>query len=192
MAALIEPSDPRARAYAPKPPRQFAIKMELQCPLSIHGFARAQTCEYREVYTGEQRFLPVEAVVLELLTECERFPKIDSVYIHKEFASIVMSANSLDDNPLRETLLLEPGTIPTQHFPGYNGEQLTHLKQTRVTEIQACKIASNILEALVYLMDMKMLHGDLSHRNYLVDKNLNVCLISLAYPPLPLNAVLTP
>ncbi|KAM5444267.1 hypothetical protein MferCBS31731_000784 [Microsporum ferrugineum] len=173
MGVLTGATDPRANSGIPRAPRQFAIKMELQCPLRVHGFARAHTCEYREVATASQRFLPVEAVILQLLTQCDRFPTIDSIYVHKEFASIVMSADSVDDNPLRETLPQLRNAIPTHSFPGYNGEQLTRLKRTRVSEIQACKIASHLLEAIVYLMDMKMVHGDLSHRNYLVDKNLN-------------------
>ncbi|KAK2839322.1 hypothetical protein FQN49_006254 [Arthroderma sp. PD_2] len=158
-------------------PRQFAIKMELQCPMSLAmGYQRAPTSLYREVSTGSERFIPVEAIVLQLLTKCDRFPKIDSVYVHREFASIVMSADSVDDNPLRETLP-QLKTAPTHLFPGYNGEQLMYWKRTKINEIQACKIASHLLEAIVYLMDMKTIHGDLSHRNYLLDKSLNTQLI---------------
>ncbi|KAF3483390.1 protein kinase domain-containing protein [Arthroderma uncinatum] len=168
---------PRTGTTGNDRPRQFAIKMELQTPLSrATKYQKAPTCLYRETSTGAERLLPVEAIVLQLLTQCDRFPKLDSVYIHREFSSIVMSADSVDDDPLRGTLP-QLKTVPTHLFPGYNGEQLMYWKTTRITEIQACKIASHLLEAIVYLMDMKMMHGDLSHRNYILDKNLNAQLI---------------
>lgn len=122
------------------------------------------------------RYVPREAVLLRLLSESERFPDIDSVYVHEHFQVMVMSADSLDKNPVRDQL----GSIldyPTDHkFPGYPGTNLMQRKRkgTKLNEAEACKVASQLLEALMYLMDMNIIHDDLSHRNYLVDNELNV------------------
>lgn len=85
-----------------------------------------------------------------------------------------MSAEAVVERRERERLVT---AIPLNHyFQSYAGEQLFTNKTPRLNEIQVCKIATHLLQALTYLMDMKMVHEDLSHRNYLVDKNLNVSL----------------
>ena len=61
-------------------------------------------------------------------------------------------------------------------FPGYNGVPLINKKAPRLTEQQVCKVVSHLLEALMFLDDRNFTHQDLSHRNYLVDENLNVSL----------------
>ncbi|KAK2748133.1 hypothetical protein FQN57_001257 [Myotisia sp. PD_48] len=159
----------------PFPPKQYAAKVESFVPMfNISKFERAPTCAYREI-TGEVRFIPAEAVALQLLSGCERFPKVDSIYMHGAYSTIVMSPFSVDEIPLCDQL---PATnYPELWFPGYSGYLLIGRKKTKINEIQACKIASHLLEAMVYLMDMNLSHEDLSHWNYLVDENLNTQLI---------------
>ena len=61
-------------------------------------------------------------------------------------------------------------------FPGFNGEMLIDKvnKVPFLGEVQVCKVISHLLEALMFLNDRRMTHQDMSHRNYLVDENLNV------------------
>jgi serine/threonine protein kinase len=54
------------------------------------------------------------------------------------------------------------------------GLSLMQKKTSLLNEIRVCKIASQLLEAMVYLLDMNLVHDDLSHRNYLVEENLDV------------------
>lgn len=140
-------------------------------------------CPYKEL--GDTSSNPVnryvlrEAILLRLLSESDRFPTLDSVYVHEHFQVMVMSADSIDDDPLRSSLgsVLE---YPTKHkFPGYPGTNLMQRrrKATKLNEMEVCKVASQLLESLMYLMDMNIVHDDLSHRNYLVDEELNVSML---------------
>ncbi|WEW61114.1 hypothetical protein PRK78_006603 [Emydomyces testavorans] len=134
---------------------------------------------YVEVGSQKRRFLPTEAVYLQLLSQCPRFPQLDSVYMHNDMTIIVMSAEAVVKRPERGHLCTENPL--DHHFPSYSGDELIDGKTPRLTEIQVCKVATHILQALMYLMDMNMSHDDLSHRNYLVDENLNTTLIDLGF-----------
>ena len=132
----------------------------------------------------EKRSMAREAYAMHFVREQQRFCHVDSAYIHDNLAYVVMNQYGVDDVPLRDTappLGIESfqdreswrTTVPT--FRGYNGEELIYRKKPRLTEAQARKIMSELLEALVILWDMKMINPDLSHRNYLLDGELNVC-----------------
>lgn len=82
-----------------------------------------------------------------------------------------MSA-SVDYHRMRDML---PSTnLHTQRLRAYPANQLLRQKQALLSEVGASKVASHLLEGLTYLLDMNMVHGDLSINNLLLDKDLNV------------------
>ena len=165
------------------PVKHYAVKMEDYKRIPATGDRyRAAIAKFKEVSNGEARYIPTEAIAMQFVAESDRFPKIDSVYIHGAFTSIVMSADAVDQSRERGTGQPIVGH-PISVFRGYNGEELMHKKRVRLNEIQACKMASRLLEALTYLMDMNMSHDDLSHRNYILDKDLNVSSKATTYLP---------
>lgn len=163
--------------------KHYAVKVEgIRRLAATKGYYKATVVRYEEVCDDQkERYMPPEALVLQLVAESDRFPRIDSLYIHGSFTSIVMSADAVDQSEARETAApVKKHPIPV--FRGHSGEQLMHKKKVRLNEIQACKVASQLLEAMTYLMDMNMSHDDLSHRNYIVDKNLNVSSTNVSLP----------
>ncbi|KAK2767048.1 hypothetical protein FQN54_006366 [Arachnomyces sp. PD_36] len=174
--------------------KHYAMKVERHVPVCKDNLSMLSTnCRYKELAdtasNAPLRYLPREAVLLRLLSGSDRFPKVHSAYVHDQFQVIVMSADSLDPDPIRDSL----GSImsyPTQlKFPGYPGTNLMQRRRkgTKLKEIEVCKVASQLLEALMYLMDMNIIHDDLSHRNYLVDSELNTQLIDLGLVKLALQ-----
>lgn len=144
-------------------PRHVALKAEIHEPLASKNALWIE-------HDGEEHYIPVEA--MEFLGDCERFPVLDSVYTHQKYHVIVMSAAAIDNSPLRETAT-EEGWYGAS-FSACTGNEMIEEKKPRLTEIQVCKIASQILEAMMCLMDMHTVHSDLSHNNYVVDEDLNV------------------
>lgn len=123
----------------------------------------------------EDVYIPSEAMILLCLTDSDRFPTLDSVYSHDTYQAIVMSA-SVDYHRMRDVL---PSTnLHTQRFRAYPASQLLRKKQAVLSELGASKVASHLLEGLTYLLDMNMVHGDLSINNFLLDKDLNVRISS--------------
>lgn len=101
--------------------------------------------------------------------------QIHSAYIHGRYAYIVMNQFSVDYRPKLDTYNpLDP--YGDREIPGYNGEKLIikDAKSPRLTELQVCKVVSHLLEALMFMDDRRLTHHDISHRNYLVDEDLNV------------------
>jgi serine/threonine protein kinase len=88
------------------------------------------------------------------------------------FSTIVTSAHGVV--PDAEKSLPESESDDWPFIHNYVGLHLMQKKKPPLNEIQACKIASQLLEAMVYLLDMHLVHDDLSHRNYLVEENLDV------------------
>ncbi|KAI1906758.1 hypothetical protein LOZ12_006128 [Ophidiomyces ophidiicola] len=158
--------------------RQYALKLQYTGYRNEwKAYSNPIFCNYVELGSKLRRYIPVEAVILQLLSECPRFPRLDSVYMHGDFAIVAMSSEAVVKRPERETLITD---YPMEHcFPSYCGEELFNAKSPRLTEIQVCKVASHLLQALVYLMDLNVAHDDLSHRNYVVDENLNLTLVDL-------------
>lgn len=120
--------------------------------------------------SSRECYMPEEAVVMLFLGKSDRFPKIDSVYTHKAFSTIVMSSALDGDSRMNDEI---PSQYDTRYRP-YCGHSMIRQKKTLLNEVQACKIASQLLEAMVYLRDMGMCHDDLSHYNYLISEKLDV------------------
>lgn len=115
--------------------------------------------------------VPSEALALLLLTESDRFPKIDSVYTHDRFQAIVMSP-CVDYAPDREPIR---GDLALRLFPAFTGKYLmTPDNRPLLNEQQACKVASQLLEGLVHMAEVGLWHNDLSINNFVVDQQLNV------------------
>lgn len=121
---------------------------------------------------GRLRYIPTEAMLMRFVTGSGRFPVIDSVYTHEYYQVTVMSAAGIDYDHSRET---RTANDDEEYFPSFCGAQLIETKKPLLNEIQACKIAWQMLQAMMYLMDMNMSHDDLSHHNYVVDEYLDVC-----------------
>lgn len=115
--------------------------------------------------------IPSEALVLLLLTECDRFPKIDSVYIHDRFQAIVMSP-CVDYAPDRQPI--GNGRV-LRKFPPFTGKYLlTPDNRPLLNERQARKVATQLLEGIVHMAEIGLWHNDLSVNNFVVDQRLNV------------------
>ncbi|EEP80105.1 predicted protein [Uncinocarpus reesii 1704] len=135
--------------------------------------------DYLEVGTATKRYIPTEAIYLQLLSQCPRFPRLDSVYVHSDMCIIIMSAEAIVKHPEMERLNTNHPLL--HQFPSYSGEDLIAGKTPRLTEIQVCKVASHLLQAMTYLMDLGLSHDDLSHWNYVVDEELNTTLLDLGF-----------
>ncbi|KAK2748872.1 hypothetical protein FQN55_004014 [Onygenales sp. PD_40] len=170
-----------ARERHPEPntrPRHYVMKMEAHRPISqCDGPSRIGV--YAELDSTELRYIQMEANIMQLLSRSERFPRLDSVYLHENFQVIVMAADTacycaevIDNMP--EVQGPEVVSIPPCLEPG---NRLIQNKVTKLNEIQVCKVTSQLLEGMMYLMDLNISHDDLSHRNYLVDNYLNAQLI---------------
>ncbi|KZN88158.1 Fatty acyl-CoA synthetase and RNA processing-associated kinase [Penicillium chrysogenum] len=55
----------------------------------------------------------------------------------------------------------------------------TTTKEPQLGETEGCKVASQLIQAMIELADMSVCHADMSVTNYLMDQNLNVQLIDL-------------
>lgn len=122
-------------------------------------------------------YIPTEALALFLLTHSERFPNLDSVYTHDRFQSIVMSA-SLDSSEDRRKNVRAEAEL--DFFPSFTGVYLLNGDGTPLlNEMQACKVASQLLQAIVHMAEFNLVHVDISVNNFIVDQNLDVQLIDL-------------
>ncbi|KAF7181064.1 hypothetical protein CNMCM7691_000193 [Aspergillus felis] len=122
---------------------------------------------------GKVRYIPCEAMIMLLLTRSPRFPTLHSVYTEKDKVAIVMSA-CMD----YDTLQLSNGMKETDKVWAVEGGHLrTPEKEPRLNELQACKVSTQLLEAIAYLRDMNITYDDISYRNYLVGENLDTQLI---------------
>ncbi|KAI9837325.1 MAG: hypothetical protein M1819_000399 [Sarea resinae] len=131
------------------------------------------------VRIGNQKALTMhqEACKLFCIKACDRVSKIHASFRHGPYTIIVMDQFSVDFNPAMNT---EPTLLRLEdapRHPGFSGINLTRKKRPMLDEIQCCKVASQMLEALLFLEDRSLTHQDLSQRNYLVDEDLNVQLI---------------
>lgn len=118
---------------------------------------------------GTYRYIPYEAFLLLLASPSDRFPTLDSVYVDDKVHATVMSV-CLD----HDFLMLEPREIKKDRIVAFTGRFVSCDKLPILNELEACKIASQLLEGYAYLRDMNLSHGDLSKNNYIIDENLNV------------------
>lgn len=144
--------------------------------------------------SGEKRYMPEEALLLIYLDDSPRFPRLNSVYTHGMLTAILMTPcvdpsyeaiSVIDEGHFNR--IKSKGAIPPRirkrypPFPSFDGSYLMSAatKEPQLGEIEGCKVASQLLQAMVELADMKVCHADISVTNYLMDQNLNVQLIDL-------------
>ncbi|CAG8903870.1 unnamed protein product [Penicillium egyptiacum] len=174
---------------------QYAIKSQVhttQWMDSLSG-VNAQMAPFYEA-NGEQRYMPEEALLLIYLDDSERFPRLNSVYTHGMLTAILMTP-CVDPSYEATSIINEDhfnrikssGAIPPRirkrypPFPAFDGSYLmsTTTKEPQLGETEGCKVASQLIQAMIELADMNVCHADMSVTNYLVDQNLNVQLIDL-------------
>lgn len=120
---------------------------------------------------SDYRYVPEEAVFMLFVKKDERFPAIDSVYVHGQCVASVMS--SAYDGETRDRGANANRTSFRRYY-SFNGEAMTDKKKPKLSEVEVCKVASEFLGALMYLRDMGIVHDDLSLRNFVVKQNLDV------------------
>jgi len=120
---------------------------------------------------GEMHYIPEEAIWMLFLRNSERFPTIDSVYTHGEVQAIVMSA-AIDYDPKRDQVSMMTNKL--RDYNAFTGKDLVEGKETDLNEDDVQKIASQIVEAWVYLSDMDAAHNDFGVQNFAVSENLDV------------------
>lgn len=150
--------------------------------------------------TGEEHYIPEEALLLIYLIESDRFPTVDSIYTHGVLWAIVMDAcvgpspesfGEINTKRLRKRGLDGGVNIyryffPT--FPAFSGAYLKGInKQPVLDEMQGCKIAGQFLTGINQMADMRVYHADISVNNYLMDQDLNVQLIDMGQVNFSLN-----
>ncbi|KAL1987350.1 hypothetical protein VTN96DRAFT_4066 [Rasamsonia emersonii] len=167
----------RRKRFATGEFEHFALKVAEHRTLNkaMEGQIRPTMGLWEDGPSSRECYMPEEAVVMLFLGKSDRFPKIDSVYTHKAFSTIVMSSALDGDSRMNDEI---PSQYDTRYRP-YCGHSMIRQKKTLLNEVQACKIASQLLEAMVYLRDMGMCHDDLSHYNYLISEKLDVQLIDV-------------
>lgn len=151
--------------------KYYAVKVEAHRTMRnrAHNRALNPTMTAIKDNDGEYRYIPYEALLLLLTSGNDRFPTLDSVYTEDELHSILMGA-CVD----HDILQIEPDELEKGRVIAFTGQFLSYEKEPILNELEACKVASQLLEGCVYLRDMNLSHGDLSRLNYVVDKNLNV------------------
>jgi len=150
--------------------------------------------------TGQEHYIPEEALILIYLIDSDRFPTVHSIYTHGLLWSIVMhpcidpSPESIDYvNPHDFQRIDRHGERPVYRyvfpkFPAFSGVYLQGInKQPVLGEMQGCKVAALFLDGMVQLADMGIYHADISVNNYLMDQDLNVQLIDLGQVYFSLN-----
>ncbi|KAJ5178180.1 uncharacterized protein N7500_000879 [Penicillium coprophilum] len=170
---------------------QYAIKSQVQKTRWTEtktGYS-PHMVPFREP-TGIKRYIPEEALLLIYLDDSNRFPRLNSVYTHGMLTAILMTpcvdpsyeaVSVIDEGHFDR--IKSKGPIPRIRkryppFPAFDGSHLmSTTKEPQLGEIEGCKVASQLLQALVELADMKVCHGDIAVTNYLMDPNLNVQLI---------------
>ncbi|KAJ5098676.1 hypothetical protein N7532_005677 [Penicillium argentinense] len=124
----------------------------------------------------ELHYIPVEAFILFLLTTSDRFPTLDSVYVHDQYQAIVMSS-CVDITPDMDPNSYPSGAI----FKPFQGQYLINLDHTPLLdEMEACKVASHLLQGMLELADMNLYHNDISVLNFVVGQDLSVTIFDVA------------
>ncbi|QQK40423.1 Tyrosine-protein kinase, active site [Penicillium digitatum] len=174
---------------------QYAIKSQVHTTQWMDRVSRtnAQMAPFCEP-GGEKRYMPEEALLLIYLDESKRFPRLNSVYTHGMLTAILMTpcvdpsyeAISIIDEGHFDRIKFK-GPVPPRirkrypPFPAFDGSYLMSAatKEPQLGETEGSKVASQLLQAMIELADMKVCHADISVTNFLMDQNLNVQLIDL-------------
>ncbi|KAJ9252275.1 hypothetical protein DTO207G8_4890 [Paecilomyces variotii] len=167
-----------AREKYPEDPqnvKHYALKVEPHMTqMEAIARGRGPTMACWDDVGGNIRYIPTEAMMMRFVTGSGRFPVIESVYTHDLYQTTVMSAAAVDYDPRRETRTSDD---EEDYFPSFLGAQLIEGKTPLLREVEVCKVAWQMLQAMMYLMDMNMSHDDLSHHNYVVDEYLNIQIL---------------
>ncbi|KAJ5657269.1 uncharacterized protein N7484_000918 [Penicillium longicatenatum] len=160
----------------PRNVRHFAVKVERHhTVLGDRDFMSAPVVPIHD-NADQARYIPTEALYLLFLSSSDRFPKLDSVYIHDRYQAIVMSACV---DPALDRWSPTVGSCAS-FFPSFTGKYLmTKDNRAILDELSACKVAAQLLEAVADMAQINLFHYDLSLLNFVVDQNLNVQLIDL-------------
>lgn len=154
--------------------RHYAVKLTTHHTLlsAARKHGNSEMGKWIDGPNEQIHYIPGEAIWMLFLRNSERFPAIDSVYTHGQIQAIVMSA-AIDYNPDRE---VRPSLMrPKQsEYPATTGKDLVEGKQTHLSERDVQKIASQIVEAFVYLLDMDLGHDDFGLQNFAVSEKLDV------------------
>ncbi|KZF26962.1 kinase-like protein [Xylona heveae TC161] len=140
----------------------------------------------RQQYTSEEI---VKLYLLSKVGGCERIPDYYDSMIHGAVAVLVMEPFGLDSKPEQETAEKITSLRGAPRFDSFTGVSLTREKKPLLSEVQVCKIMSQLLEALLYLNDRRIAHEDLSVRNFLVNEQLDAKLIDFGYADVKLYDV---
>jgi hypothetical protein len=154
--------------------RHYAVKLTSHTTL-LCTFLKGHTPEMGKWCDGPDNqihYIPEEAIWMLFLRNSDRFPAIDSVYTHGEVQAIVMSA-VVDYNPERENISMM-AMKRLGEYSAVTGRELVKGKATDLNEKEVQKIASQIVEAWVYLMDMNLAHHDFGLQNFAVSEKLDV------------------
>ncbi|KAJ5561132.1 hypothetical protein N7535_009329 [Penicillium sp. DV-2018c] len=173
---------------------QFAIKVQLHETMWTNleeCWEHVEAVTFREP-NGEMRYVPEEALILMYLHDSERFPRVDSVYTHGRLTAILMtpcvdpseeSVSNIDESHFHHIVTDQDGSYICKRypkFPAFGGDKLmSDTKEPLVDEMQGNKIATQFLQGIIELADMKVCHDDISIFNYLIDPALNVQLIDM-------------
>ena len=128
-----------------------------------------------------------EAYLLAGLRGSPHINQIVGQYVHNEDIYIVMELfGLLITNEMREAPEIHHGTEPGEMEVSLGlspptGEDFiidtTREKRSLLSENDVCKVVSHLLAGLLYAKGRGVIHSDICHRNYLVDKDLNAQLI---------------
>ncbi|KAJ5356572.1 hypothetical protein N7517_011181 [Penicillium concentricum] len=174
---------------------QYAIKSQVYNTrwMDVKKGELTSMVPFREP-TGRKRYMPLEALLLIYLDDSNRFPQLNSVYTHGMLTAMIMSpcvdpsyeaVSTIDESHFDR--IKSKGAIPRIRkryppFPSFEGRYfMADSKEPQMGEIEGCKVASQLLQAMVELADMNVYHADMSVANYLIDQNLNVQLIDFGF-----------
>ncbi|OJJ51072.1 hypothetical protein ASPZODRAFT_314313 [Penicilliopsis zonata CBS 506.65] len=171
VARESEPEDPEN-------PRHYAIKIHHHKSLE---WANIQGHSPTMGLWKDDMYIPMEAMGLALVWNSDVFPSFDSVYTHNDWHMTIMSA-ALDYDPIRNTIPDDDDDedcAAINRFRAFIGTRCFDKKDTLLNEQQACKVSSQMLRGLRELLDMNIVHGDISLNNFVVGEDFSTKLLDL-------------
>ncbi|KAI9669214.1 MAG: hypothetical protein M1817_004709 [Caeruleum heppii] len=166
-------------------PRHYAIKIVTTQNYPFQTAVVGRRPNDGAYYHSDDFEANIEAYKLFFLRGAPRLSQIHSAYPHGPFVYIVMDVFGINITPAMhaapELLRWLSHEIRRDSRIRYRSNPGTVVVSTvgrpKLGEAACCKVSSHLLEALMSLIDRRMCHKDMSHRNYLVDGYLNAQLI---------------
>lgn len=121
------------------------------------------------------RYTHKEAFALHFLRSCDRISQIHEAGVHGQYAVIVMDQFGV--RPDREMNTFPEVThrnAQVLDMCAYTGAHFIFEDKALFIEVQVCKVVSDVLEALLFMNDRKIVHEDMGLKNILVDSDLRV------------------